>query len=329
MENYTTDDSNIETIDISAVHKKARKIDMSLFLKLSDECEIISKIYKITEQTLTRAIDQMTETIGLGSVDFKLGSSPKLVNLLMCSRGNIPPLPITGSDGDYSYTIIAKVSNNGPMPEISAAIYRTASSGPMNGFWVFDFKLMDWSIVNYANHLGYTQKQFDIIQNKPNSNEALLLKVSSTGKKIMPDFAFEELCEKNEEILNLYKKTDLFVSLNFDQEGQEAFLAPLKSDAADGLSVTFHNGFYELNAVAHEQVIETILRTESEDEICSILTDMLDRKFYPDSASIVPLSANSLIDVRENGSYEYIGDKATMPAEEEQFFQKYLTYYKK
>ena len=110
MENYTTDDSNIETIDISAVHKKARKIDMSLFLKLSDECEIISKIYKITEQTLTRAIDQMTETIGLGSVDFKLGSSPKLVNLLMCSRGNIPPLPITGSDGDYSYTIIAKVS---------------------------------------------------------------------------------------------------------------------------------------------------------------------------------------------------------------------------
>ena len=262
MENYTTDDSNIETIDISAVHKKARKIDMSLFLKLSDECEIISKIYKITEQTLTRAIDQMTETIGLGSVDFKLGSSPKLVNLLMCSRGNIPPLPITGSDGDYSYTIIAKVSNNGPMPEISAAIYRTASSGPMNGFWVFDFKLMDWSIVNYANHLGYTQKQFDIIQNKPNSNEALLLKVSSTGKKIMPDFAFEELCEKNEEILNLYKKTDLFVSLNFDQEGQEAFLAPLKSDAADGLSVTFHNGFYELNAVAHEQVIETILRTE-------------------------------------------------------------------
>lgn len=46
MENYTTDDSNIETIDISAVHKKARKIDMSLFLKLSDECEIISKIYK-------------------------------------------------------------------------------------------------------------------------------------------------------------------------------------------------------------------------------------------------------------------------------------------
>lgn len=145
----------------------------------------------------------------------------------------------------------------------------------------------------------------------------------------MPDFAFEELCEKNEEILNLYKKTDLFVSLNFDQEGQEAFLAPLKSDAADGLSVTFHNGFYELNAVAHEQVIETILRTESEDEICSILTDMLDRKFYPDSAAIVPLSANSLIDVRENGSYEYIGDKATMPAEEEQFFQKYLTYYKK
>lgn len=80
--------------------------------------------------------------------------------------------------------------------------------------------------------------------------------MSSTGKKIMPDFAFEELCEKNEEILNLYKKTDLFVSLNFDQEGQEAFLAPLKSDAADGLSVTFHNGFYELNAVAHEQVIE-------------------------------------------------------------------------
>ena len=153
--------------------------------------------------------------------------------------------------------------------------------------------------------------------------------MSSTGKKIMPNFAFEELCEKNEEILNLYKKTDLFVSLNFDQEGQEAFLAPLKSDAADGLSVTFHNGFYELNAVAHEQVIETILRTESEDEICSILTDMLDRKFYPDSAAIVPLSANSLIDVRENGSYEYIGDKATMPAEEEQFFQKYLTYYKK
>ena len=158
---------------------------MSLFLKLSDECEIISKIYKITEQTLTRAIDQMTETIGLGSVDFKLGSSPKLVNLLMCSRGNIPPLPITGSDGDYSYTIIAKVSNNGPMPEISAAIYRTASSGPMNGFWVFDFKLMDWSIVNYANHLGYTQKQFDIIQNKPNSNEALLLKVSSTGLSLI------------------------------------------------------------------------------------------------------------------------------------------------
>ena len=56
---------------------------------------------------------------------------------------------------------------------------------------------------------------------------------------------------------------------------------------------------------------------------------MLDRKFYPDSAAIVPLSANSLIDVRENGSYEYIGDKAAMPVEEEQFFQKYLTYYKK
>ena len=102
MENYTTDESNIETIDISAVHKKERRIDMGLFSKLSDECEIISKIYKITEQSLTSAIDQMTETIGLGSVDFKLGSNPKLENLLMCSRGKIQPLQITGTDGDYS-----------------------------------------------------------------------------------------------------------------------------------------------------------------------------------------------------------------------------------
>ena len=328
MESYT-DDSNIETVDMSDICKKTRKIDISLFSKLSDEYEVISKIYKITEQNLTKAVNQMTETIGLGNVDFKLGSSPKLENLLMCSRGGIPPLPISGSDGDYSYTIIAKVNNNGPMPEISATIYRMTNSGPMNGFWVFDFKLMDWSMVSYANHLGYTKKQFDIIQDKPDSNEALLLKVSSTGKKIMPDFAFEKLCEKNEEILNLYRKTDLFMSLNFNQEDKEAFLAPLKSDAVDGLSVTFHNGFYELNAVAHEQVIETILRTESEDEIYSILTDMLDRKFYPDSAAIVPLSASSLIDVRENGSYEYIGDKTTMPAEEERLFQKYLSYYEK
>ena len=59
------------------------------------------------------------------------------------------------------------------------------------------------------------------------------------------------------------------------------------------------------------------------------MTDMLDRKFYPDSAAIVPLSANSLIDVRENGSYEYIGDKTTIPAEEERLFQKYLSYYEK
>lgn len=305
MENYTTDDSNIETIDISAVHKKARKIDMSLFLKLSDECEIISKIYKITEQTLTRAIDQMTETIGLGSVDFKLGSSPKLVNLLMCSRGNIPPLPITGSDGDYSYTIIAKVNNNGPMPEVSAAIYRTASSGPMNGFWVFDFKLMDWSIVNYANHLGYTQKQFDIIQNKPNSNEALLLKVSSTGKKIMPDFAFEELCEKNEEILNLYKKTDLFVSLNFDQEGQEAFLAPLKSDAADGLSVTFHNGFYELNAVAHTSSNNPIQADEMDGSFENgTLTCAIENNDKPFILDMVSLNDKTVICTLRTDDYE-------------------------
>ena len=32
MESYTTDDSNIETVDMSAVCKKTRKIDISLFL---------------------------------------------------------------------------------------------------------------------------------------------------------------------------------------------------------------------------------------------------------------------------------------------------------
>ena len=117
------------------------------------------------------------------------------------------------------------------------------------------------------------------------------------------------------------------MSLDFDQEAQETFLAPLKSDAVDGLSVTFHNGTYELNAVAHEQIIETILKTESEKEIQSVLTNMLDRKFYPDSVAIVPLSSNSLIDVRRNGNYEYLSNNTSIPAEEERIFQKYLCCY--
>ena len=112
MESYTTDDSNIETVDMSAVCKKTRKIDISLFLKLSDEYEMISNIYKVTGQALSGAIDQMTKAIGLDTINFKLTSSQKLENLLMCSHGSLPPLPITGSDDEYSYTIIANVHSN-------------------------------------------------------------------------------------------------------------------------------------------------------------------------------------------------------------------------
>lgn len=330
MESYTTDDSNIETVDMSAVCKKTRKIDISLFLKLSDEYEMISNIYKVTGQALSGAIDQMTKAIGLDTINFKLASSQKLENLLMCSHGSLPPLPITGSDDEYSYTIIANVHSNdshGNSPEISATIYRMVNNNPMDGFWVYDFRLMDWMIISYANHLGYTQKQFDILQNKSDSDAAILLRVIKTNKKILPDSAFEELYKKNKKILDLYRKTDLFMSLDFDQEAQETFLAPLKSDAVDGLSVTFHNGTYELNAVAHEQIIETILKTESEKEIQSVLTNMLDRKFYPDSVAIVPLSSNSLIDVRRNGNYEYLSNNTSIPAEEERIFQKYLCCY--
>lgn len=327
MEHSNNSDNDIETVDV----KKDGLLSLQPLADIirdltraSDTCKVV------LEGTKSIAIS-IINSVGLDYIDFRLVNAEKLKNALLNNDPHIPPIILIGHHTDehgsleFAIEIKFKSIKNG-LPE-EAFVTLCKSDG--HSEWRYDFSDKSWRELTCFEMTGYTQHQINILKNYSDSPNAVLLRHLGPGNAELTDEKLQQLYLKNKEILELHSEVSMCTKIhrNILRERGIVILVPEDIESCDGLSVSFDDGEFRLNAFACSTAVETVYKTPDLADMASVLENMLNRKFRPNLASIVPVSDSTAVVVYKNGECEYMypcdAEQCSISKAELKIFEKY------
>lgn len=326
MENLNNEENNIETIEV----KKDGVLSLQPLVDITQECMRASKICEVMMEATKEISISIINSVGLNGIDFKMLGTEELKTALFRNAKTFPPIILTGLYNAERYVLRIMFNPIEQTKETSLpeGAFVTLCRFSNESEWKYDFMKKSWEELSYFEQNGYTKNQMDLLQHHKDDPRTLLLRHFGPGNEDLTDDELQQVYLMNKEILNLYKRTQLFTTINKLMlfEYGKVILTPLETDAKNGFAVTYENNEFCLNTYTYRTILKTVYKTPDMYEMESILVNMLDRKFRQDLLSFVPVSSNTAVLIYKTGECEYMcpySDKHSISDKEKEIFEDY------
>lgn len=331
-------EDNIFDIEIPSAGKAP---NTTLLKSLASILVTQAEVCNLSRQVIESLLPEMMEKAKLSHIEFTLlnREGNYLFDRITKSGNHVPSLTMTGEDDTYTYFICINPDYSGAPPNnmepavmpkgASASLIRILKDGDMRKSWQYDFSMEKWNERTCMESIGLTERQFEMLHSCKHfySPYALLVIMAKERFGRLSDEAMDLLFKKNERILTLAKKTQIFTSLSWlPGPKNEIFIRPLSSDAKNGLAVVYQNEKFGLYTSAKTELFDCAYETESMDEMEKILKDMLNQKFESGTMAIVPLSKESMMVMDKHGDCSFLCQEPAreISQEENEIFNHYL-----
>ena len=337
-------ENNIETIDMSKMHKKENSkskknnggLDLSFFDDVENFFSTYTRLCQETKDMVKDAAESAIASAGLEHINFSVHNADAFKDSIINDELRLRGVTLSGKDESFTY-ILAVMSR---YEDETEDIFDLDADDDYDYLDINDDLDEMPDDIEYPDNVQITLFKYDSV------NEATL----TNSKCFQYDFEFSKwipvdvenvsgITAKQESILTGDdKELSHILSLCIDGFGSmtnkqfENLLAGNKPIVDlykrtsrfmdvelydpdtivlipvmqyEGLSVSYEDGAYHLNSVFLGEIVETVVKTKNIDDIENILIEMVDKQFYTDTIVITPLSGKAFYVIRSDGTSEF------------------------